>query len=438
MLADGSSSLIIVLNDPDPGLARHIAAKGHHVFAAFEADANSLSEIVQLARPRRDEMEACLWDMGFDQDEARKLANDSARSLTVLRRLIPAAPGRQPNWAMATPSRALLAALFAGGWSDENERDRAILELLAGQSYDRCAAELAPLAAAMDGPLRKSGAAWKLASPRDAWFLLASRLTNSDIERFVDAFSEVLGEIDPKLNLRGEEDTLALTQRIAPLCSKLLRRGLTETIILMSLYGARAANVNNPREQAEKAVADLLGNADERLWWSLRGDLQRLAEGAPEIFLEKLSDALARSPSPLRALFREDKDPVFRRKHLSDLLWALERLAWSVSLFARVCKVLANLADIDPGGRWRNRPANSLRSLFLLWLPQTNATLDERLCVLDLLRRRNPRASWALMVAITPKAYDNCHPTAHPQWRDFTVDHPETPAYLIGRVPKQF
>ena len=351
----------------------------------------------------------------------------SARSLTVLRRLIPAAPGRQPKWATVEPSRALLAALLAGGWSDENERDRAILEALAGQPYDRFTAELAPLAAAMDGPLRKSGAALKLASPRDAWFLLANRLTNSDIKRFVDAFSKVLGEIDPKFNLIGEEEPFTLTQRIAPLCSELLRRGLTETIILMSLYGARAANVNYPREQAEKAVADLLRNADEQLWWSLSGDFQRLAEGAPEIFLEKLSDALARSPSPLRALFREDKTPVFGREHLSDLLWALERLAWSVSLFARVCEVLANLADMDPGGRWNNRPANTLRSLFLLWLPQTNATLDERLRVLDLLRRRNPRASWALMVAITPKAYDNCHPTAHPQWRDFTIDHPEIP-----------
>jgi hypothetical protein len=245
--------------------------------------------------------------MGFDENEARKLANDSARSLTVLRRLIPAAPGRQPNWALEKPPRALLAALLAGGWSDENERDRAILEALARQPYDEFAAELAPLAVAMDGPLRKSGAAWKLASPRDAWFLLANRLTNSDIERFVDAFSKVLGEIDPKFNLIGEEEPFALTQRIAPLCSELLRRGLTETIILMSLYGARAANVNHPREEAEKAVADLLGNADERLWWSLRGDFQRLAEGAPEIFLEKLSDALARSPSPLRELFREDK-----------------------------------------------------------------------------------------------------------------------------------
>ena len=39
MLADGLSSLIIVLNTPEPGLAQHIAAKGHHVFAAFGADA---------------------------------------------------------------------------------------------------------------------------------------------------------------------------------------------------------------------------------------------------------------------------------------------------------------------------------------------------------------------------------------------------------------
>ena len=147
-----------------------------------------------------------------------------------------------------------------------------------------------------------------------------------------------------------------------------------------------------------------------------------------------MSDALARSPTPLSALFRQGKDTIFGREYLSDLLWALERLAWSVPLFARVCSVLAGLAEIDPGGRSLNRPANTLRHLFLLWSPQTNATLDERLRVLDRLRKRHPNSSWALMIAITPKAHDSCTPNARPQWRDFSIDRMEDVTYaLIGR-----
>jgi hypothetical protein len=196
----------------------------------------------------------------------------------------------------------------------------------------------------------------------------------------------------------------------------------------------RAVCVSSPNERAERAVADLLGKADEHLWWSLNSDFQRLAEGAPEAFLDGLSDALARSPTPLSVLFKQGKDTIFGREYLSDLLWALERLAWSVPLFARVSSVLAGLAEIDPGGRFTNRPANTLRHIFLLWSPQTNATLEERLCVLDILRRRHPNSSWALMIAITPKAQDISTPNVRPQWRDFSIDRMEEVTYdLIGR-----
>ena len=39
---------------------------------------------------------------------------------------------------------------------------------------------------------------------------------------------------------------------------------------------------------------------------------------------------------------------------------------------------LARLAQLDPGGRWANRPDRSLNQIFLPWRPQTTATPDER------------------------------------------------------------
>jgi hypothetical protein len=71
-------------------------------------------------------------------------------------------------------------------------------------------------------------------------------------------------------------------------------------------------------------------------------------------------------------------------EHVSNLLWALESLAWSPRYLGRVCSVIAKLAARDPAGRYGNRPANSLRNIFLLWLPQTFAPLDDRFRVLDL------------------------------------------------------
>ena len=69
-------------------------------------------------------------------------------------------------------------------------------------------------------------------------------------------------------------------------------------------------------------------------------------------------------------------------------------LAWGPQYLGWVSIILAKLAARDPGGRYRNRPKNSLRQIFLLWHPQTFTPLDRRLHVLDRLRKIEPDSAW--------------------------------------------
>jgi hypothetical protein len=65
---------------------------------------------------------------------------------------------------------------------------------------------------------------------------------------------------------------------------------------------------------------------------------------------------------------------------------------------------LARLAQLDPGGRWANRPDRSLNQIFLPWRPQTTATPDERLAVIDRLRRRAaPQVAWPFLAGLLSK-----------------------------------
>ena len=84
----------------------------------------------------------------------------------ALRRLIPSAPGRLPDWAQEPSPRALLAALLAGGWDDESEGDKAKLAELAGQPYDQAVGILASYVGELDRPLRKIGSTWRVASAK--------------------------------------------------------------------------------------------------------------------------------------------------------------------------------------------------------------------------------------------------------------------------------
>jgi len=428
-LGDSVSPLIIVLEDPDPGLARRLAERGHHVFAAYGLDAGVAERVLQLSRPPRDAIEFALINMGLPDDQARNLARDSARSLAVLRRLIPSAPGKIPHWATGTPPRSLVAALLAGAWKEDVDADRIILERLAGEKYEVISAQLAPLVGTLDQPLRKAGSVWKVASPRDAWFRLSRQISPADFDHFEAVVHDVLASRDPRFDMDPDERWLANIKGVRPQYSEYLRRGLGETLILFSLFGEHAPCVAGAGARIDRIVQQLLEKADRERWWSLSRDFQLLAEAAPETFLAMLEEGLVRA-APVTVLFGEDGGP-FGGEHVSNLLWALEALAWSPRYLGRVCNIIAKLAARDPGGRYGNRPDNSLRNIFLLWLPQTFALLDDRFRVLDRLRKTEPDVAWKLMLGILPSGYDTASPSSYTRWRDLSVDQQEEATYAL-------
>lgn len=100
---------------------------------------------------------------------------------------------------------------------------------LAGVNYDGIAAELAPWVGVGDSPLRKSGSVWTIASPRDAWFLLARFLSGADFDRYDTVVLDVLGSSDPRFEMNPEERWYAPLKGVRPPFSGYLRRGLGET-----------------------------------------------------------------------------------------------------------------------------------------------------------------------------------------------------------------
>ena len=436
-LSSAPGPLILLLTEPDPGLAGALVKRGHFVLQAYDERLVGHGEVRTLARPSREGIAAALHAAGMAEPRARALARDSARNLAILRRLIPAAPGRLPAWAEGTPPRALLAALLAGGWDETSEGDRAQLAALAGQPFEAFLADLTPLVGAFDRPLQRVGPAWRVASPSDAWGLLAHRLTRTDLDRFEAMAEAVLGATDPRFDVEPDERWMAGLRGIHPSHSGLLRHGVGQVLILLALWGDRIQTVEDARRRAKAIVERLLHGADARRWWSLSNDFRLLAEASPEAFLDAVDDSLDQNDPPITVLFGRDGDGISGREHLSDLMWALETLAWSPDWMARVTQTLARLDAIDVQPRKLvNGPMNSLREIHQFWLPQTYATQDQRIRALDGIRKREPGTAtmWKLMLGILPSGHGVSTPSPLPRWRDFSGDEPETVTWeLIGR-----
>lgn len=418
-LSDSSSNLIIVLIDLDSGLAERISRKGHHVILVCGENVSTSGNLKRLPRPSRYGIEGALLAGDLPDEKAKELARNCGRSLSILRRLLPGFPDRLPVWAQKDPPRSLKAAILAGAWDESEEGDRGILSSLGGISYQTLSSEIAQYAGKLDSPLRKVGLIWKVASPKDAWALLAKYFSIADIENYELAIINVLSAPDPRFSMEPEERWYSSVKGVKPQYSEFLRRGLEENLIMLALFGYFASAVPNVESRSGTIVHRLLYHADEQRWWSLSRDFRLLAEASPEDFFKVIRHSLDQEPPPIKTLFKRNESPLFGTEYLSNLLWALESLAWSTEYLGQISDLLAKLNELDTGGRSKNRPGNSLNKIFCLWLPQTNADFDQRLKVIDFLRKTHSVTSWNLMLGILPTGHEILEPSETTRWRDF-------------------
>jgi transcriptional regulator with XRE-family HTH domain len=432
-LGQSLTALYLILEDADAGLVRWLVGQGHHVCTVFGSEVGVPPDVIPLPHISRADAEPVLVAMGYEKDKgeekdkARNIARDIGGSLSVFRRLYPSVPERAlPQWAQRQNADSILPAFFAGAWDENSDGDKDVLQQLAGKPYEEFEKGLAQWAALPDSPLRKSGSVWKMASPRDALLRLAPLISSGDMKKFSQTAIKVLGTADPRFSISPEERWLAPIRGKMPSHSPYLRIGLGETLLVLALFGERAG-VRASRAMAGKVVRDLLHGADALRWWSLSNEMRFLSEAAPEEFLAALRDSLEKNDPPVMELFKEDGGGLFPGgAHHSDLLWAMEGLAWDPKYLAEVALLLARMARLDPpGGRYANRPLSSLRNIFVWWLPQTCADFAERMQVIDLIRRDDPGVAWKLMLALLPGNYETLIPSSKPRWREIPPELPE-------------
>jgi len=417
--SNGQLALVAGFDCDSVAIGRAVRNNHSVIVPLGHSDAAS-SHAVEIPRPSREDVGKILVANGVAEDKARDLAVLARRSLTAFRRRIAIVQEiEQPAWSRPENARALLPALLMGRWSSGIEGDQQVLATLAGKGYDEVHAELVRWSNADDPPVRCIGTTWYLTSEEDAWVLLGRYLTVDDLCKFQKLAVGVLSQPDPAFDLPDEKRWMAGVIGERPQHSGLLRTGIANTLAILGARGhaIRITGGSTLETYAQGPVRELLRSNDWRVWASL--PLGLLAEAAPDEFLDAVDRGASGDHPFLLALFRDKEADMFSSAPHTGLLFALEALGWSEDLLARVATALARLARIDPGGRWANRPLASLRSIFLLWLPQTTAPLERRLRAIDAIRERQPDIAWKVMKSLLPQQMDHSSPTARPGWREW-------------------
>ena len=396
---------------------------GHHVLRFGEFRVSASTGAVPMERIRQHDLEQALIKAKIDESEAARLASASGGNLTILRRRFSHAGCTSPPWAR---DARLAPLVLIGSWGDQVAGDKEIVEQITGQPYGLSRAAVAHWRAEDDSPIRLILTAWEFLSLPDAWEMLSHFLSPEHIVAFEKAAVSVLSEDDPSLLLPPDDRPMASFKGMKRKYSHALRQGICE-ILALSATREDENSVQSSGGISTRAGAIVRELLEEGCGWtrwaSLGSFLPLLAEAAPTEFLKAVEHDL-RAPTPhLVELFRQELPPATLGggAYHSGLLWALETLAWSKEHMPRAASLIARLAELDPGGKWANRPQGSVGRIFFSWRPQTVAPIGERMMVLRDLCRRTPDVGWKIVLGLLPELHQAFSDSAKPTYRDWSA-----------------
>ncbi|MBS1992705.1 MAG: hypothetical protein JSS83_19435 [Cyanobacteria bacterium SZAS LIN-3] len=321
----------------------------------------------------------------------------------------------------------IAVANLIGSWDEKRSADCNAIGLLTGDDFSKWIVGLQEVLQTPNNPLRLRDGEWHVADRPKVWQSLGQRIFDRSLDAFRLCVRSVLSERDPKFELPSNERFGAAIRGKELSFSRAIRKGLAETLALMGANPNALSNCSDGkvRTVAILSVRELLLDADWVTWGSLNPLLPLLAEAAPEEFMKIVENALDKSTCPFDLLFLQEGDGILGDNYLTGLLWALESLAWDEKYLVAACVLLSSLAAKDPGGHSGNRPFNSLVTILLPWLPQTDAPFEKRIVAIQTIAKEEPEIAWKLLMSLLPKQQQMSMRSHRPIFRTRASSSPE-------------
>jgi len=428
LMTSSTQPLILIPNGFSPNNIGVTVTKGHTVLLPVD-DKDTRDTSVILSHQPRLIRQSALQLLGFDENTASKIYQDTKGYIDPILRhdLLEPNDYSKPDWIGDISSEVLFAMLFASSWNEGNENDKNILSELSGISYIELEKSIIKLSKYEDPPVRLVGNVWQVISKMDLWLHIAYMLSRPHLDRLEKILSDVISDNDPSYDLPSDERYMANVKGAIPKYSYRLKRGISDSLSLLSVYGdeyTAQLGGDKPSNKVENWVRKLFDdNLNVQFWYSLKGCLELLTEAAPSVFLDALEKVSTGDDPVILGLFNAEEDGLFGGCYHSDLLWSLEQVSWNKQYLSRVSQCLARLSELDPGGQYGNRPFNSLVDMYLGWINNTSATHDERISIIDnVLVPGYPEISWKLMLNLL---IGNSHSTSgisKPEYREWSKD----------------
>ena len=323
------------------------------------------------------------------------------------------------NWNQHPESSWLVLGVLVGSWNEKSKNDIESISRFFKLSSEEWITRARKMLQVNGSPLSLNNGIWKMANRIDMWDSMASHIYDEILDKFGNLVVNVLQKPHPAFELPVEKRYAAWSYGKMYENSDELRTGLAEGLAIARAQSnaCKHSSLDKVAHVCDSVVRNILVDAEWNLWASLNHILPALAEAAPIVFLDSVEAAMKQEPCPFDELFAQESDGILGQAYITGLLCALEVLAWDEQFLVRVCVALADLASRDPGGQFANRPINSLVTILLPWLPQTQSSTEKREVAVTTLLDENSEVAWNLIIELLPGQYRTSSGSHKPKWR---------------------
>lgn len=388
IMATEPSGLIIIT---DLNVNHNVAAhKGNIIFHCELKRRNGLPELSPDAFAKSIEKSLS------KNVEAYHLARQGGYDVVSLRRILKI-ERKNPSWLTHQNVDAITNMCLLGGWTENSSGDKEIIESYTNQKYDDFIGQIYPLLKVDNAPIVKIGPEWKVKSPIDLFSLILNHITDKHIEKLQEQISYLSVDNDPEAIVKLEETIMRLYSN-NQMISNALKRGIYSNLAILSNIFDHEDLAKS--EKIKKIVADELSSYDLKQYLSNRHFIIYFAAANPKAFLGFIINDIHEGGVLLDALFKG------RKKELSltgweinytELIYALECIALDKRFLYEVTYILFYAMKFPRVGNYVDSVRELLGKIYQLGYPQTEASLPERLDILNQLKNTHPKeVFWVL------------------------------------------
>lgn len=418
---------VLVISDEQVEKELGVVLKRHHVIIVRPKNSIIGKASITIDYLTGDAFRLALNEMGYHNDQADLIGRETAFSPTILRRKLSGLEAiKIPEWMRNdTAARNIIPIVLIGCWHSRSKGDRVILSAIGRKGYDDIERDVVELLRQEDSPMWLVDEYYGVVSKMDILFVISKIITKQDLDDFFQVAQIVLSETDPALDLQVDNRWAAVIYGKTREHSGALRKGICDSLVILAVHGNNLFQKRlkyDVEHRVNSLVRSLLTPLTIDKLLSQNKNLCSYAEAAPKEFISILEEDLQQESPTIMELMTPVKGDIFSRCERTDLLWSLETLAWKPEYIMKVCDILCQLANKKIDDNWVNKPDNSLLAIFRSWIPQTSATLEQRIQVLERIIKRFPAHGLKICISQIDR-HGIGHYNHRPRWRTDAVGH---------------